>query len=127
MSSVSNMSNSLLKFHAHDEQVFNRAATIVAPTDIQISSFNQSGKSSTTRFLSTAGPEASRQCALERKRKKETWWLDQKDAVEFVQWNVSSKIVDRLELKNNRSETDTGNIDPLRAACRLDNVVSERS
>ena len=58
------------------------------------------------RFLSTAwASKPSRQCALERKRKKETWWLDQKDAVEFVQWNVSSKIVDRLELKSSRSET----------------------
>src|SRR5262245_66686589 len=73
MSSVSNMSNSLLKFHAHDEQ-----SLIARPPSLR----RQISKSAVlTRVENLPRPgsfprlglKPTDRVALERKRKKETW------------------------------------------------------
>ena len=68
---------------------------------------------------------------VSRKKKRKLWKrdvrLDQKDAVEFVQLNVLSKIEDWLEIKSARGETDKSDLSLAGVVCRLDDVVSERS
>jgi hypothetical protein len=63
---------------------------------------------------------------VRQKREKETWWLDQKDPVEFMQLGLAAKKVDRFGGKSGRSETDESYTDVVRAVCRFDDVVGER-
>lgn len=58
---------------------------------------------------------------------KETWRLDQKDVVEFMELEVSSEIENRIGIKDSRGKINERNIRLLCVVCRLDDVISERS
>ena len=58
---------------------------------------------------------------------KETWRLDQKDVVEFMELKVSSEIENRIGMKDSRSKTNERNTGLLCGICRLNDIVSERS